>query len=261
MKNILSEIYEHKLIEVRNRKKQTSVEDICREIDCDRVILDFRAALRSKAYSGGNALICEIKKASPSKGLIRSDFDAAKIAKIYEESGAACISVLTDERYFSGSSEDLVAVRRAVDLPILRKDFIVDSYQIYEAKLHGADCILLIVAMLDDKKLLELEDVALKAGLSVLIEVHSEEELTRAIKLQSKLIGINSRNLKTMKVDLNTAIDLASKVPEGYVVIGESGIKSRSDIEKLNAAGINSFLIGEHFMLQSDIGSAVKGFL
>ena len=261
MANILQEIYQHKLIEVRNRKKNLSVEQICQKTDCDRVILDFSQALKVANSSGKNALICEVKKASPSKGLIREDFDAAKLAKIYEKSGATCISVLTDEKYFSGSLGDLKAVRNSVNLPILRKDFIVDAYQIYEAKLYGADCILLIVAMLNDEKILELEDIALKAGLSVLIEVHDEEELNRALKMQSKLIGINNRNLKTLEVDVNTSVELVKLVPQGYVIIGESGIKSRKDIEKLNNAGIKSFLIGEHFMLSSDISSEVKKFI
>ncbi len=259
--NILQEIYQHKLIEVRNRKKHTPVEAICKKIDCKRQILDFAGALKAKNAQNQNALICEIKKASPSKGLIRADFDPVKIAKTYQKAGAACISVLTDEKYFKGSLENLAAVRKATTLPILRKDFIADAYQIYEAKLAGADCILLIVAMLDDEKLLELEEIAINSGLSVLIEVHSEEELKRALKMQSKLIGINNRNLKTLKVDINTSINLAKQIPDDRIIIGESGIKSRSDIEKLNAGGINSFLIGEHFMLSDDIGDEVKKFL
>lgn len=259
--NILEEIYQHKLIEVRNRKKQISVDEICEKIDCNRQILDFTAALKAKNAANQNALICEVKKASPSKGLIRADFDAANLAKTYEQSGAACISVLTDEKYFSGSLDDLAAVRNSVNLPILRKEFMVDPYQIYEAKLHGADCILLIVAMLSDAKLHELEEVALKSGLCVLIEVHNQEELDRALKMQSKLIGINNRNLKTLQIDINTSIELAKKIPDGYTIIGESGVKSRADIEKLNDAGIKSFLIGEYFMLQDNISAKVEEFL
>lgn len=259
--NILEEIYQHKLIEVRNRKKQVSVDEICEKIDCNRQILDFSAALKAKNAANQNALICEVKKSSPSKGLIRQDFDAANLAKIYEQSGAACISVLTDEKYFSGSLSDLASVRKSVNIPVLRKEFMVDPYQIYEAKLHGADCILLIVAMLSDDKLHQLEEVALDAGLSVLIETHNQDELNRALKMQSKLIGINNRNLKTLQIDINTSIELVKQIPDDYLVIGESGIKSRSDIEKLNDAGIKSFLIGEYFMLQDDISSKVKEFL
>jgi indole-3-glycerol phosphate synthase len=261
MTNILQEIYQYKLIEVRNHKKQISVQQICDKIDCDRQILDFIAALTAKNVANQNALICEVKKASPSKGVIRKDFDPVKIAKIYQESGAACVSVLTDEKYFQGHSDHLAQIRQNIDLPILRKDFIVDEYQIYEAKMIGADCILLIVAMLDDEKLLQLEDVALKAGLSVLIEVHDEEEFNRALKMQSKLIGVNNRNLKTLEVDINNSINLAKNAPEDYILVGESGVKSPADLVKLNEAGIQSFLIGEHFMLQDDISSEVGRFI
>lgn len=261
MANILQEIYQHKLVEVRNRKKLVSTQQICDQIDCDRNILDFADALKSKNQEGQNALICEVKKASPSKGVIRSDFDPVQIAKTYQNAGASCISVLTDEKYFQGHNDFLAQIRQNVNIPILRKDFMVDEYQIYEAKMLGADCILLIVAMLEDEKLLQLEDVALKAGLSVLIEVHDEEELNRALKMQSKLIGVNNRNLKTLKVDVNNSINLAKNIPDDYVLVGESGIKSQTDLVKLNEVGIQSFLIGEHFMLQSDIASAVEEFI
>ncbi len=261
MKNILEEIYQHKLVEVRNRKKELSVQEICDRTKCLEKPKDFFAALKKKNDAVEISLICEIKKASPSQGLIREDFNHIKIAKDYEEAGATCLSILTDEKYFQGKNEYLQEVRAISNLPILRKDFIVDTYQIYEAKMLGADCILLIVAMLDDAKLQELEQCAFDAGLSVLVEVHDEAELQRAAKLKSKLLGINNRNLKTMKVDLQTSLMLSEQVPLDYVLISESGIKDALDVELLQQAGINCFLIGEHFMRQKDIVRAVRDIL
>ncbi len=260
--NLLAEIYQHKLIEVREAKKRVRLEELCKKIKCaENKPKDFVQALQSKINQGSNALICEIKKASPSRGLIRADFDAAQIAQIYAASGAACLSVLTDKKYFMGDDEYLVQARASVDLPILRKDFIVDAYQIYEAKMLGADCILLIVAMLDDSKLRELEQVALEIGLSVLIEVHNEEEMHRALKMKSKLIGVNNRNLKTLEVDLQTSLRLAQMVDKSRLLVGESGIKNIADIRKLKAANINAFLIGEHFMLRGDFADEVESFV
>ncbi len=259
MKNILEEIYQHKLVEVRERKKFLSVPDICAQIKCsENKPKDFFAALKAKDEKAEIGLICEIKKASPSHGIIREDFNHIEIAKSYVEAGATCLSILTDEKYFQGKNDYLREVRAITNLPILRKDFIVDTYQIYEAKMLGADCILLIVAMLGDEKLIELEKCALDAGLSVLIEVHNEEELQRASKLKSKLLGINNRDLKTLKVDLQTSLNLCEKVPNDYVLIAESGIKDRLDIELLQQAGINCFLIGEHFIRQKNIAKAVR---
>lgn len=262
MANILAEIYQHKLIEVRECKKKLRLEEICKKLKCSEGLKpkDFAASLLAKILQNKIALICEIKKASPSKGVIRENFNPEEIAQTYAESGAACLSVLTDKKYFQGADEYLMQARSAVSLPILRKDFMVDKYQIYEAKMLGADCILLIVAMLDDSKLQELEECAISLGLSVLIEVHDEEELHRALKLESKLIGINNRNLKTLKVDLQTSLNLAPLVPQDRIIIGESGIKSITDLQKLQQAGIKSFLIGEHFMLQKDFASEVKKF-
>ncbi len=262
MQNILEEIYQHKLIEVRGRKKEISVAEICAKTKCaERKINDFFAALKKKNDKAEIGLICEIKKASPSHGIIREDFNHIEIAKAYAEAGATCLSILTDEKYFQGKNQYLQEVRAMCDLPILRKDFIVDTYQIYEAKMLGADCILLIVAMLDDTKLRELEQCALDIGLSVLVEVHDEAELQRASKLKSKLIGINNRDLKTLKVNLETSLFLYEKIPTDYVVISESGIKDVLDVELLQQAGINCFLIGEHFMRQKDIAFAVKDIL
>ncbi len=261
MKNILEEIYQHKLVEVRNRKKELSVQEICAQTKCLEKPKDFFGALKNKDFRSEIGLICEIKKASPSHGLIREDFNHIQIAQDYKTGGAACLSILTDEKYFQGSTKYLQEVRAISDLPILRKDFIVDTYQIYEAKMLGADCILLIVAMLDDAKLQELEKCALDAGLSVLIEVHNEEELQRASRLKSKLIGINNRDLKTLKVDLQTSLFLCEQVPDDYVLISESGIKDALDIALLREAGINCFLIGEHFMRQKNIVKAVQEIL
>jgi len=261
MKNILEEIYQHKLIEVRNRKKEISVQEICAQTKCLEKPKDFFGALKNKSDRAEIGLICEIKKASPSHGLIREDFNHIEIAQNYLDGGATCLSILTDEKYFQGKNQYLQEVRATSPLPILRKDFIVDTYQIYEAKMLGADCILLIVAMLDDAKLQELEQCAFDAGLSVLIEVHNEAELQRASKLKSKLLGINNRDLKTLKVDLKTSLLLSEQVPVDYVLISESGIKDALDIDLLQQAGINCFLIGEHFMRQKDIVRAVKDIL
>ncbi len=262
MKNILEEIYQHKMVEVRNRKKELSVTEICSHIKCsENRPRDFFLALKNKSFRSEVGLICEIKKASPSHGLIREDFDHVQIARDYKTGGATCLSILTDEKYFQGSDKYLQEVRAISDLPILRKDFIVDTYQIHEAKMLGADCILLIVAMLDDAKLQELEQCAFDAGLSVLIEIHNEEELQRASKLKSKLLGINNRDLKTLKVDLQTSLFLCEQVPDDYVLVSESGIKDALDIDLLRQAGINCFLIGEHFMRQKNIIRAVQDIL
>ncbi len=263
--NILQEIYQHKLIEVRARKKILSTQEICAKTDCKRQIKDFAASLRNQISQQKNALICEVKKASPSKGIIRADFhdekDAVKFAKAYEKAGAACISVLTDEKYFQGHDKYLQEIRANTDLALLRKDFIVDEYQIYESKMLGADCILLIVAMLDDETLKNLENKAFDAGLSVLIEVHNQEELSRALSLKSPLIGINNRNLANFKTDINISIELAKQISQDKIIIAESAISTRADIDLLSAHGINCFLIGEHFMRQNDVEKAVKEFL
>lgn len=261
MKNILEEIYQHKLVEVRNRKKELSVQEICKKTKCLEKPKDFFGALKTKSDRSEVGLICEIKKASPSHGIIREDFNHIEIAKSYAEGGATCLSILTDEKYFMGKNQYLQEVRAISNLPILRKDFMVDTYQIYEAKMLGADCILLIVAMLDDAKLQELEQCAFDAGLSVLVEVHNEAELQRASKLKSKLLGINNRDLKTLKVDLQTSLFLCEQVPNDYVLVSESGIKDALDVDLLQQAGINCFLIGEHFMRQKNIVKAVKDIL
>lgn len=261
MKNILEEIYAHKLIEVRNRKKELSVQEICARTNYQKTTKNFFEILLKKSENGEIGLIAEIKKASPAHGLIRPDFNHLEIAKAYENAHATCLSILTDEKYFMGKSQYLSEVKAATNLPILRKDFMVDTYQIFESKMLGASCVLLIVAMLSDEKLQELENCALNAGLSVLIEIHNEEELQRASRLKSKLIGINNRDLKTLKVNLETSLFLAEKIPSDYLIISESGIKDKLDVELLQQAGINCFLIGEHFMRQKNIEKAVQEIL
>ncbi len=262
MKNILSEIYQHKLVEVRNRKKEISVQEICAKTKCsERKIRDFFQALKTKSDKVEIGLIAEIKKASPSHGLIREDFNHIEIAKTYIDGGASCLSILTDEKYFQGKNQYLQEISAFSTIPILRKDFMVDTYQIYEAKMLGADCILLIVAMLDDEKLRELEQCAFDIGLSVLIEIHNEEELHRASSLKSKLLGINNRDLKTLEVDIKTSLDLSVQIPTDYILVSESGIKDKLDIELLQQAGINCFLIGESLMRQKDIAVALRQIL
>lgn len=260
--NILEKIYQDKLIEVRNCKKDVSLDKICKKLkENPRKIKDFVGVIEGKIVNKQVAIISEVKKASPSKGVIREDFDPVKIAKIYADNGAACISVLTDEKYFMGKSQYLSQIRQEVDLPILRKDFIVDAYQIYEAKLMGADAILLIMAMIDLKTALEFERVAHKIGLSVLVEVHNKEELDLALQLKTKLIGINNRNLKTLKVDINTSKELVKFIPNERIVVCESGITSKENILDMKLSNINTFLIGESLMRQNDIALALQKLL
>lgn len=221
----------------------------------------FEDAIMSRVFEKETAIIAEIKKASPSKGLIREDFEPKKIAKEYEEGGATCLSILTDEPFFQGKLEYLDSVRSSCELPILRKDFMIDLYQIYETKAYGGDCILLIVAALDTVQLKDFSQLARELNLDILIEVHSEDELNEALSINSKLIGINNRDLTTFEVDKNLAIKLARQIPKDVIVVSESGISSREDILSSKEQGIHSFLIGESFMRKPNPGKALKDIL
>jgi indole-3-glycerol phosphate synthase len=218
---------------------------------------DFLAALR-KPKNGSLALIAEVKKASPSAGVICHDFDPVRIAKEYEAAGASCLSVLTDEKFFQGSLDYLRQIRAAVKLPLLRKDFIIDERQILEAIEWGADAILLIVAILTDAQLAKFHTLAVEAGLAVLVEVHDEEELARALKISPALIGVNNRNLKTFKVDLATTEKLAGKIGAGKILVAESGIQARADVERLKKCGAQAILVGESLMKNGTIQSKIR---
>jgi indole-3-glycerol phosphate synthase len=218
---------------------------------------DFEAALRAKIAAGGSAVIAEIKKASPSRGVLRADFDPPAIARSYEAAGAACLSVLTDRAYFQGAPEYLTAARDACALPALRKDFIVDEYQIAEARALSADAILLIVAALDDARLASLEACARDFGMAVLVEVHDAAELERALRLATPLVGVNNRNLRTFDVSLATTFDLLPRIPAGRLVITESGILAPADVARVRAHGVHAFLVGEAFMRAEDPGAAL----
>ena len=218
---------------------------------------DFVGAIRQKLTNQQSAVIAEIKKASPSKGVIRADFMPADIAQSYAEHGAACLSVLTDVPFFQGSSDYLKQARASCDLPVLRKDFMVDPYQVYEARVMGADCILLIAACLDDAQMKDLEAIARSLDMAVLVEVHDAQELARALKLKTPLVGINNRNLKTFEVSLDATLGMIKDVPTDRILITESGIVTAEDVQKMREANVNAFLVGETFMRAADPGQAL----
>lgn len=258
MSDILAKICADTRAEVERRKQKRPLTAIRYQLDNPEPPRGFHKALAARAERDGWALICEIKKASPSKGLIRPDFDPIQIARDYEAGGATCLSVLTDIPYFQGSDAYLVAARMMTALPCLRKDFMLDPYQIWESRGFGADCILLILAALEDTQAAELEGLALELGMDVLLEVHDEAELERALKLTSPLIGVNNRNLKTLEVTLDTTRRLAKLIPTERFLVAESGIYSRDDVQELAGLGAKAFLIGESLMRQDDVRAAAR---
>ena len=262
MPDVLARICGDTLSEMRRRQALQSIEELkCSIAGLDDRPRGFGLALKKANAAGRIGLIAEIKQASPSGGLIRPSFDPAAIAKSYEAAGATCLSVLTDGPYFQGSPEDLRKVRAASTLPVLRKDFMLDPWQVYESRAMGADCVLLIMAVVSDQLALELESAARDLMMDVLVEVHDRAELDRALELQTPLIGVNNRNLRTMLTDLHTTEDLAPFVPPNRLLIAESGIGARAEIGRLGAAGARCFLVGESLLRQPDVGAAVHNLL
>jgi indole-3-glycerol phosphate synthase len=261
MTDILADIITRKRLDVTAARAATPLDRL------DRIARDqspprgFVASLRNALANGRYGLIAEIKKASPSHGLIRADFDPQTLAQAYESAGATCLSVLTDTPYFQGTVEHLRAARAACRLPVLRKDFMIDPYQVVEARAIGADCILLIMAALDDRQAAELESAALDFGLDVLVEVHDRAELDRALKLRTPLIGINNRNLKTLKTDLATTIELVDGLPSARLAVSESGLQTPADLARMAAGGARCFLVGESLLRHRDVAAATRTLL
>lgn len=258
MSDVLARILARKHEEVAERRTQRPLRELHAASASAPQTRGFEGALRTQVRLGRPAVIAEVKKASPSKGVIRPDFDPAAIARSYAVGGAACLSVLTDVNFFQGADSYLTAARGACPLPVLRKDFIVDEYQVFEARALGADCILLIAAALPDSRLYEFEALAREIGIDVLLEVHDGAELERALTTRACLIGINNRNLRTFETSLQTTLDLQKHVPEERLLITESGISTRGDVQRMRATGINSFLVGEAFMRAQEPGDELR---
>ena len=261
MADILAKIAAYKRDEIAAAKRRRPLAALERDAKAAGAPRGFVRAIERRLTAGDYALIAEIKKASPSKGLIRDDFDPALLAAAYQAGGACCLSVLTDTPSFAGSLDDLAKARAACTLPVIRKDFMYDPYQVTQARAYGADCIVIIMAAVDDACAGELEAAAAAATMDVLIEVHDEKELERALRLKSKLIGINNRDLKTFSTTLATCERLARLVPPGRVVVGESGIFTAGDLARLAKAGISAFLVGESLMRQDDVAAATRALL
>ena len=257
MSDILNKIIAVKHEEIKAAINRKPLAAMRKDAESRVLTRDFTGALRARIASGKPAVIAEIKKASPSKGVLRADFIPADIAQSYAEFGAACLSVLTDQQFFQGSIDHLKQARASCGLPVLRKDFIIDAYQVYESRVMGADCILLIAACLDDAKMKAFEALAQSLDMAVLVEVHDEAELERALQLRTPLIGINNRNLNTFEVSLETTLALMGKVPAGRMVVSESGISTLDDVKRLRDAKINAFLVGETFMRADEPGAAL----
>jgi indole-3-glycerol phosphate synthase len=256
--DILQKIIAHKVQEVHQRRQLVSNEELMQAALSASPIRPFVDAMREKLANKQSAVIAEVKKASPSRGVIREHFVPSEIAKSYEQGGAACLSVLTDEEFFQGSTEYLQEARAACSLPVIRKDFIIDAYQLYEARAMGADCVLLIVAALSTQALNSLYDTAKSLGLDVLIEVHDAEELATALPLGAELVGINNRNLRTFEQSLNNTIDLLDMIPDDRIVVTESGIHTIDDVKLMREHNVHSFLVGEAFMRADEPGTQLR---
>jgi indole-3-glycerol phosphate synthase len=258
MSDILQRIVAVKRDEVAQARRRCGLAELQAQAAAASPARGFAAALRARVEAGHPAVIAEVKKASPSKGVLREHFVPADIARSYESGGAACLSVLTDERFFQGCAAYLQQARESCSLPVLRKDFLIDPYQVVEARAMGADCVLLIAACLDDGLMSDLEACATEQGLDVLVEVHDGEELERALRLRTPLIGVNNRNLRTFEVSLDTTIGLLPRVPGDRLLVTESGILARADVQRMRSADVHAFLVGEAFMRAPDPGQALR---
>ncbi|CAI8157909.1 MAG: Indole-3-glycerol phosphate synthase [Cellvibrionales bacterium UBA7375] len=257
---VLKKILARKAQEVADRKSVVSVEQLKAQLEHASALRGFAKALQAKISAGESAVIAEIKKASPSKGVIRKDFDPIEIAKSYELGGAACLSVLTDVDFFQGADQYLVDARAACNLPVIRKDFIIDEYQLYESRAMGADCVLLIVSALQPQELYSLHATALALGLDVLVEVHDQRELEIALAVDNPMLGINNRNLHTFEVSLDNTFELLDQIPQNRIVITESGIHSVNDVQLMRDNNVHAFLVGEAFMRSENPGQQLKVF-